>query len=182
MYDNRKLTRALYLYWKDIEKGFTFKSAYLLFNFEGTVVEGEGVTEEDMQDVAAGAPRDSAPTLHNPQLKKIISRQELERCFLFSQMTIINEVLNYEKYDYLRFIEFLEMICRVALKLEPTETAYAPKVYEILRLLLAKMASLNIDPFNDMQVEIVRREQFNKNDKLELQKKDKDKQDLSDSD
>lgn len=33
-------------------------------------------------------------------------------------MTIINEVMGYEKYYNLRFVEFLEMLCRAAIKID----------------------------------------------------------------
>lgn len=82
LYDNRKLTKALYLYWKDIEKGFNYKAAFLLFNFEGTSAGGAEVTDEDMHDpqvcwAALGAAAEGAPKVprqENPHIKKIISR------------------------------------------------------------------------------------------------------------
>ena len=42
--------------------------------------------------------------------------KEMIECFVFSQMTIHDEYKYMEQYQYLIFIEFQEMICRVALK------------------------------------------------------------------
>ena len=93
---------------------------------------------------------------------------------MFSQMTIINEVMNYEKYDYLRYIEFIEMICRVSLKLDPSEGNAAYKVYGTLKNLRKKMADQYIDPFVDLEIEEVRLETLNKTSKLDIAFKGKD--------
>ena len=43
-----------------------------------------------------------------------ISDQLIEDSFIYSMMTVINEIKNIRKYYYLVMVEFLEMLCRIA--------------------------------------------------------------------
>jgi hypothetical protein len=44
-----------------------------------------------------------------------ISRKIIDQCFQFSQMTVLNETTNMKRYNYINFVEFLDMICRIAI-------------------------------------------------------------------
>ena len=44
---------------------------------------------------------------------------ELEANFVYSMMTIANEFENLKKYNYLIFVEFLDLFCRVAYETHP---------------------------------------------------------------
>ena len=46
-----------------------------------------------------------------------ISATLIEKCFLFSMMTIKNENKDGKKYEHLYFVEFLEFLCRMALNI-----------------------------------------------------------------
>lgn len=43
-----------------------------------------------------------------------IENSILEECFVFSMMTVSDEKFNVKKYDYLYYVEFQDMLCRVA--------------------------------------------------------------------
>ena len=44
-----------------------------------------------------------------------LSFRDVEESFLFSMMTVLNEHRFMKKYFYLLFVEFLEMLCRIAM-------------------------------------------------------------------
>ena len=44
-----------------------------------------------------------------------INRNMLDQCFEFSMMTVLDEHRNLKKYQYLNFVEFLDMVCRIAI-------------------------------------------------------------------
>ena len=94
----------------------------MTFNFNGTLEESRKVSDvqiEQMVDEAnlGDAFGELAEAMElDENVSFMIGKRELNKCFLFSQMTIINEVMNYEKYYHLRYVEFLEMLCRISLK------------------------------------------------------------------
>lgn len=49
LYDNRRFTKSLYLYWRDENLGFNMRSAFMTFNFEGTLEDSEKVKEDEME-------------------------------------------------------------------------------------------------------------------------------------
>lgn len=75
-------------------------------------------------------------------------------------MTIVNELLNFEKYEYLKFVEFLEMICRVALN----RKGYGPntkpedKVRDMLLTIYEKMTREKIEDFDNIEFVKLREE------------------------
>lgn len=115
LYDNRAITKGLYLYWR-MADGFRLKSAFCLFNFDGSRDAAGNMDEDEFESTTAA----------NSNVKKLISGHELRRIFLFSQMTVIDENMNYDKYYNLAFIEYLEMLCRAALKCN-LSTCSSPK-------------------------------------------------------
>ena len=48
------------------------------------------------------------------EVKDKISLDKIEECFVFSMMTVLNEQASLKKYEYIVFVEFLDMLCRVA--------------------------------------------------------------------
>ena len=40
---------------------------------------------------------------------------KLESCFSLCMMTVLDEVNNMSKYDHIYFVEFLDMLCRIAI-------------------------------------------------------------------
>lgn len=57
----------------------------------------------------------------NHHLDPILSKDTVLRCFAFSLMTIHNEQKEGQKYMHLYYVEFLEFLCRCALKLRQVE-------------------------------------------------------------
>lgn len=53
--------------------------------------------------------------------KPIISRTLLKWCFVFSKMTVLDDQKEEEssRYHYIKFVEFVEMVCRVAIRVYP---------------------------------------------------------------
>ena len=43
-----------------------------------------------------------------------MSEKEVTHCYGMSKMTVYNEITQFEKYDQLKFVEFLEFIARLA--------------------------------------------------------------------
>ena len=65
----------------------------------------------------------------------------VKQSFVLSQMTIINEDKNMEKYYYLVFVEFQEMICRLAHYAFKDIETIQYKVYYFLKILWDYMYS-----------------------------------------
>ena len=66
------------------------------------------------------------------EVKQNISRLELEKCFVFCQQTVLNEQESLRKYNYLLFVEFLDMFCRVAQEIYKYQDTFEYKVYHLL--------------------------------------------------
>lgn len=76
--------------------------------------------------------------LNEPHGPFNVTSRQLEECFLFSQMTIHNEQKNFNKYNYLTFVEFLEMLCRYSLTAiwrQQEQDTVEFKVYRVLQWL-----------------------------------------------
>ena len=71
-----------------------------------------------------------------------ISSRELEEAFSFSMMTVLNEVDKMAKYGYLVFVEFLEMICRIAIKGIKLQDLIEYRVHLMLVIIWEKMIGL----------------------------------------
>lgn len=41
---------------------------------------------------------------------------EIQECFIFSQMTVLNEHVTLKRYEHIEFVEWLDFICRIAIK------------------------------------------------------------------
>ena len=39
----------------------------------------------------------------------------IQECFVFSQMTVLNEHVTLKRYEYLEFVEWLDFICRIGI-------------------------------------------------------------------
>ena len=100
---------------------------------------------------------------------KIIDRDELKQCFLFSQMTVIDEDIDCKKYHKLVFVEFLEMLCRVGIKACANFTegsSIERKLYELIKILYQRRYEAGIDddkscPVHDIKVYINNEEDDN---------------------
>ena len=60
------------------------------------------------QDSAVNLMRD------HTSLSKHLDQATILKCFIFSQMTVLDEHKGLKKYGYLEFVEFLDMLCRLA--------------------------------------------------------------------
>jgi len=69
---------------------------------------------------------------------KILPDQELLRCFAYSKMTVVNEMTERQKYFHMEFVEFMEMLCRVAYYLYHNEKKFENEhsIYGMLEKLL----------------------------------------------
>ena len=68
-----------------------------------------------------------------------ISKLKVEQCFEFSMMTILNEESNMKKYEWLHFVEFLEMLCRIAIVAITKAATVEYKVESLLQIVLDEM-------------------------------------------
>lgn len=95
---------------KNRERRFTLECARQLFSqFNGLVAEGLG---------------------------EICLRQKIiDDCFIFSMMTVLNEDDHMNKYQHLNFVEFQEMLCRIAIVSNKAALVIADKVYRWLEIL-----------------------------------------------
>ena len=99
-------------------------------------------------------------------------------------MTVIDEDVNSKKYHKLVFVEFLEMLCRVGIKVCPNytdESSIERKVYELIKLLYQRRYETGIDdpescPIHDFKVVI------NNEDDDQMNLKDNLNDDSSDDD
>lgn len=63
-------------------------------------------------------------------------------------MTVIDEDSNTQKYSKLVFIEFLEMLCRVAIKVCPNDTegmSIERNIYELIKILYLRRYDTGVD-------------------------------------
>ena len=51
--------------------------------------------------------------MQHPDYK--MTKKIIDQCFQFSQMTVLEELTNMNKYRYLSFIEFVEMLARITI-------------------------------------------------------------------
>ena len=73
------------------------------------------------------------------KMEAIVPPEVLRRAFMFSQMTIHNEKSNSSKYEYLCYVEFLEMICRVAQLVDDSSETLPVKVQDLLAELFGRL-------------------------------------------
>ena len=60
--------------------------------------------------------------LKHAAVTPLLNIKKIDECFIASQMTILNEARDAKKYDYLTYVEFQEMLCRIAIVgLDPDE-------------------------------------------------------------
>lgn len=83
----------------------------------------------------------------------LINMYNLKRVFIYSMMTVLNETTNFKKYDTLKYVEFLEMLCRVAIvtsEPDSTETV-EQKLFNLLDNLFDKLKALPCGDFDPDQ-------------------------------
>ena len=76
------------------------------------------------------------------QVGELIPRDQLRMAFGFSQMTVINEKQNEERYGRLTYVEFLEMLCRAALRSDESSQPVYAKVQDLLAELCGRLARM----------------------------------------
>ena len=76
---------------------------------------------------------------------KLLEPQQLRKVFCFSMMTVLNEIKNQKKHEYLLYIEFVEMICRVAHCTQRGNGDIAYKVYNLLQILYSRRYKQNLN-------------------------------------
>ena len=79
-------------------------------------------------------------------------------------MTVINEMIAYENYYTLKFVEFLELLCRGALKatasglLKARNGTPAAKVEALLDMIIERMKKNGVSQFYSMEIIKIDRE------------------------
>lgn len=66
-----------------------------------------------------------------------LSLIKLKNMFAYSQMTVINESLHQKKYKFLIYVEWLELICRIAIFTTAGNEPPEKKVFNLLKLMFA---------------------------------------------
>ena len=90
---------------------------------------------------------------HDSGLK--ISEKQCKYCFGMSKMTVVNEEWEAEKYDVLAFVEFLEMIGRVAdMTFSDTDIAHEPLARRIEYVLDAILPLADVER-HDPVIEVI---------------------------
>ena len=75
-----------------------------------------------------------------------LTAKDCKYCFGMSKMTIANEEFEHEKYSKMMFVEFLEMIGRVAvLEYQDTDLANEPLDRKIEYILDAILATIDLE-------------------------------------
>ena len=68
---------------------------------------------------------------------------------MFSMMTVLDEHKNMSKYDYLHFIEFCDMLCRIAIAEVNVKDTIEYKVYCLMDLLWQHCITTKMIDVND---------------------------------
>ena len=158
--------------YRDPVKGFTLETANKFINTQG--IELQDLEEEQTEQAMSTEQLKVIPSRQSFEkllLQKVqeqvaedefrlIDKDALKQCFLFSQMTVIDEDINSKKYLKLVFVEFLEMLCRVGIKACPNfteESTIERKVHELIKILYQRRYETGIDdakscPIHDFRV------------------------------
>lgn len=64
-------------------------------------------------------------------------------CFVYSMMTILDEIKQKRKYHTLKHIEWLDFICRVAINCVAIQEPLEYKVHHLLEIIFQSMTSLS---------------------------------------
>jgi len=83
-------------------------------------------------------------TLKHPELE--LTSGKIEQSFAFAMMTVLDEDKRMKKYEFLAFVEFLEMLCRLALVGITMQDTVEYKVHLLLEIIWARM--LELEEFN----------------------------------
>ena len=75
--------------------------------------------------------------------------EKLEECFIMSMMNVMDEIRRMRKYEHLLFVEFLEMLCRVAYVALKLDDTIEYKVFYLLEVIYNKMYASNEMNSND---------------------------------
>ena len=153
LYQHRQQLIRIYNQYKHPKRGFAIEEAYQLLNTQGIQI---GELEDDQlthivddadREEKVGQAQELLKTIPEGELV-IIGSEQLKQCFYFSQMTVIDEDMNLQKYKRLLFIEFLEMLSRVAIEGCPNDTDGGTderKVYELIRILYYRRYESGVD-------------------------------------
>lgn len=74
----------------------------------------------------------------------VLDQRTIHECFIFSQMTIKNEPRMLNKYSYLEFVEFQEMVCRIAIRGNTQHEPIDWKAFVLLDLMWEKHYKLGL--------------------------------------
>ena len=67
-------------------------------------------------------------------------------------MTVLNETKYQKKHNHLLYIEFLEMLCRVAFHINSEPIDISQKVYVLLEKLFARRYNLGLNTPKDLEL------------------------------
>ena len=68
----------------------------------------------------------------------------LDQCFEFSMMTVLNEGGGIQRYFYISFVEFLDMLCRIAIVAITVSDTLDQNVQRLLVILYKNMYEKSI--------------------------------------
>ena len=119
--------KEIYLDYKSTKQGFGIEEADLLLNTAGVAMKKTKLVtsmatsfqkllqSETGLDLKSGIQK----SMHTGQFM-LINSEDLIKCFRFSKMATLDE----SRYNRLVYIEFVEMLCRVAATVGPNGTYY----------------------------------------------------------
>ena len=80
----------------------------------------------------SGAATPSSPKKEKTQEVALPAHfHEIKSMYVFSKMSVINDVENKEEYTHMKFVEFLEMVCRLALKEEHRDPLHHSRKFNV---------------------------------------------------
>ena len=89
-----------------IYKSFTIDSALKMFGFDLL----DETQNRKHQDLIKAVKAEPGATYYAPLTVDVI-----KQCFVFSNMTVVNEAPHSYQYEHLKYVEFLEFVCRMSI-------------------------------------------------------------------
>lgn len=85
-----------------------------------------------------------------------VNDEKVQQAFVYSLMSVVDESEHMDKYEDLSFVEYLEMLCRLALELivikEPSIHGPEHKVFRLLQLIQNQLVNDVVIKASDLEL------------------------------